>query len=116
MTKLGQTAIVAGRSMGGLAAAAALSKHFERVLIIDKDPLSSGAEPRPGVGQGHHLHNLLRSGELSIEKLLPGACAERISTQPISTIASTIPPRRGLTAAISPRGFWGLMGRGFVPS
>jgi len=46
--------------MGGLAAAAALAKHFERVLIVDKDPLPTGPEPRPGVGQGHHVHNLLR--------------------------------------------------------
>jgi 2-polyprenyl-6-methoxyphenol hydroxylase-like FAD-dependent oxidoreductase len=99
MTKLGQTAIVAGRSMGGLAAAAALSKHFERVLIIDKDPLSSGAEPRPGVGQGHHLHNLLRSGELSIEKLLPGACAEL-------TACGAVSLRAGIDMKISDHGQW----------
>jgi hypothetical protein len=69
-TRLGRAAIVAGRSM---AAVVALSKYFERVLIIDKDPLSPGAEPRLGVGQGHHLHNLVRRGTLDREAP-PGGC------------------------------------------
>jgi 2-polyprenyl-6-methoxyphenol hydroxylase-like FAD-dependent oxidoreductase len=99
MTKLGQTAIVAGRSMGGLAAAAALSKFFERVLIVDKDPLSSGAEARRGVGQGHHIHNLLRGGELSIEKLLPGACAELMAS-------GAAPLRSGIDIKIRDHGQW----------
>ena len=80
MTKLGGDAVVVGRSMGGLAAAAAMVKHFDRVLILDKDQLPKGPEPRLGVGQGYHLHNLLKGGELSIEKLLrradgAGRCA-----------------------------------------
>jgi hypothetical protein len=65
--------------MGGLAAAAAVARHFDRVVILDKDQLPDGPEPRLGVGQGHHLHNLLKGGELSIEKLLPGACAELLA-------------------------------------
>ena len=97
MAKLGGTAIVAGRSMGGLAAAAALSKHFEHVLIIDKDRLPSGPEPRPGVGQGHHVHNLLRGGELSIEKLLPGTCAELMARGAVTL-------RAGLDMKISDHG------------
>ncbi len=39
MAKTGKTALVTGRSMAGLAAAAAHSRHFERVAIVDKDPL-----------------------------------------------------------------------------
>jgi len=99
MTKLGRTAIVAGRSMGGLAAAAALSKHFERVLIIDKDPAPAGAEPRPGVGQGHHLHNLLRGGEVSLEKLLPGVRAELMAR-------GAVPLRSGIDIGIYDHGQW----------
>jgi 2-polyprenyl-6-methoxyphenol hydroxylase-like FAD-dependent oxidoreductase len=99
MAKLGGTAIVAGRSMGGLAAAAALSKHFERVLIIDKDQLASGPEPRPGVGQGYHVHNLLKGGELSIEKLLPGTCAELMAR-------GAVPVRAGVDMRISDHGQW----------
>ena len=61
--------------MAGLAAAAALSRHFERVEIVDKDPLDSTIQARPGVGQDHHAHNLLKGGEQSLERLLPGVTA-----------------------------------------
>ena len=79
MAPIGKTALVAGRSMAGLAAAAALSKHFEKVTILDKDPPNEKAEPRAGVGQGHHVHVLLKSGEQSIERLLPGTCEKLIA-------------------------------------
>jgi 2-polyprenyl-6-methoxyphenol hydroxylase-like FAD-dependent oxidoreductase len=69
---VGSLAVVAGRSMAGLAAAASLIRDFDRVLVLDKDPDVRGAGPRAGVGQGHHLHNLLKSGANSIEALLPG--------------------------------------------
>lgn len=70
---VGKTAVVVGRSMAGLAAGAALSKTFESVLIVDRDPAGADLDMRSGVGQGHHLHNLLKGGELSIERLLGGA-------------------------------------------
>jgi 2-polyprenyl-6-methoxyphenol hydroxylase-like FAD-dependent oxidoreductase len=73
MDRIGKTAVVAGRSMAGLGAAAALSKSFENVLIVDRDEVSDGLDARPGIGQGHHVHNLLKGGELAIEHLLPGA-------------------------------------------
>ena len=79
MAQIGKTALVAGRSMAGLAAAAALSKHFEKVTIVDKDPPNEKTEPRAGVGQGHHVHVLLKSGEQSIERLLPGTCEQLIA-------------------------------------
>ena len=79
MTRIGETALVAGRSMAGLAAAAALSRYFDRVVIVDKDPVTDTAEVRPGVGQGHHLHNLLKGGEQALERLLPGASAALIA-------------------------------------
>jgi 2-polyprenyl-6-methoxyphenol hydroxylase-like FAD-dependent oxidoreductase len=97
MTKLGGTAIVAGRSMAGLAAAAAVAKRFDRVLILDRDDLPAGPEPRVGVGQGHHLHNLLKGGELSIEKLLPGACAELMAQ-------GAVPVRSGIDIRITDHG------------
>ena len=97
MTKLGGTAIVAGRSMAGLAAAAAVAKRFDRVLILDRDDLPAGPDPRVGVGQGHHLHNLLKGGELSIEKLLPGACAELMAQV-------AVPVRSGIDIRISDHG------------
>ena len=46
----------------------------------------------------------------------PGACAERTSTHATSTVTSTAPPRRGLTAAISALGLRGSHdGRGREP-
>jgi 2-polyprenyl-6-methoxyphenol hydroxylase-like FAD-dependent oxidoreductase len=97
MAKLGGTAVVAGRSMAGLAAAAALAKHFERILIVDKDQIPAGPEPRLGVGQGHHVHNLLKGGELSIEKLLPGTCAGLMTE-------GAVPMRAGIDMRISDHG------------
>lgn len=72
MPLLGKTAIVAGAGMGGLGAAAALSPNFEDVLILDRDALPGHAGPRLGVGQGHHIHQLLKGGADSLERLLPG--------------------------------------------
>jgi len=74
-----------------------MAKHFDRVLILDKDRLPKGPEPRLGVGQGYHLHNLLKGGELSIEKLLPGTCAEFMAQ-------GAVPVRSGIDIKISDQG------------
>jgi 2-polyprenyl-6-methoxyphenol hydroxylase-like FAD-dependent oxidoreductase len=58
--------------MGGLAAAAALARQFASVLILDRDTLPDAAAVRMGVGQGAHTHQLLKAGEESLERLLPG--------------------------------------------
>src|SRR5688500_1065751 len=75
MASLGKQAIVVGAGMGGLSAAAALSKAFERVLVLDRDALPAAAAVRMGVGQGAHVHQLLKAGEESLERLLPGVTA-----------------------------------------
>ncbi len=69
---LGHSAIVVGAGMGGLAAAAALSPYFETVAVLDKDTLPDGFRPRPGAGQSSHIHQLLKGGANSLERLLPG--------------------------------------------
>ncbi len=74
--------------MGGLAASAALSRSFENVVIIDRDPSGPGVDARPGVGQGHHLHALQKGGELSAERLLPGTRAELIAAGAVEITAS----------------------------
>ncbi len=71
-SKLGKTAIVVGAGMGGLSAAAALAGRFGEVIVLDRDTLPEGAQWRMGAGQGAHLHQLLKAGELALEKLLPG--------------------------------------------
>jgi 2-polyprenyl-6-methoxyphenol hydroxylase-like FAD-dependent oxidoreductase len=99
MAQIGKTALVAGRSMAGLAAAAALCKHFEKVTIIDKDPPTDEAAPRSGVGQGHHVHVLLKSGEQAIERLLPGTC-EKLRAH------GAVPIRMSIDTCIHDHGQW----------
>jgi len=55
-------AIVLGGSMAGLVTAQALSKHFRRVTIVERDCLPKEPAARPGVPQGEHLHALLPGG------------------------------------------------------
>jgi 2-polyprenyl-6-methoxyphenol hydroxylase-like FAD-dependent oxidoreductase len=57
-----QHAIVIGGSLGGLLTARVLSKHFDRVTIIEKDRVELQPEVRPGQPQTRHLHALLATG------------------------------------------------------
>lgn len=79
MAKLGGTAIVVGAGMGGLSAAAALARQFASVIVLDRDTLPDGLAARMAVGQGAHTHQLLKAGELSLERLLPGITREFIA-------------------------------------
>ena len=64
-------AIVIGGSMAGLLAARVLSEHFERVTIIERDPLLDDAHPRKGVPQGRHVHGLLAGGAAILGAYFP---------------------------------------------
>jgi 2-polyprenyl-6-methoxyphenol hydroxylase-like FAD-dependent oxidoreductase len=57
-----QHAIVMGGSLAGLLTARVLSKHFDRVTIIEKDRVNHHPESRPGQAQTQHLHGLLATG------------------------------------------------------
>ena len=70
--KAGKRAIVAGGGIGGLAAAAALAGRFSEVIVLDRDSPPEGMKVRLGAAQGAHVHQLLKAGEQSLEKLLPG--------------------------------------------
>jgi len=69
-------AIVIGGSMAGLLAACVLSEQFERVTIIERDPLIDDAEPRKGVPQGRHVHALPAGGAAIVGAYFPGLFAE----------------------------------------
>lgn len=69
---LGDRVVVLGAGIGGCFAAAALSKYFQSVLVLDKDELPDGPLSRRGVGQGLHIHGLLRRPFDIACKLLPG--------------------------------------------
>lgn len=75
----GTHAIVMGAGMAGLLAARALSDHFDRVTIVDRDRVPAEAGFRDGVPQSRHVHALLRRGLIEIEALYPGIESELIA-------------------------------------
>jgi len=69
-------AVVLGASMGGLLAARALSEHFERVTLVERDFMPTPGEHRRGVPQSRHAHALLAAGCTVLERMLPGFVAD----------------------------------------
>jgi 2-polyprenyl-6-methoxyphenol hydroxylase-like FAD-dependent oxidoreductase len=68
----GKRVVILGAGIGGCFAAAAISRFFEETLIIDRDRIPEGPEPRPGIPQGLHIHGLLRRAIDIACRLLPG--------------------------------------------
>lgn len=64
-------AVVIGCSLAGLLTARVLSDHFERVTLLERDPVSDHPESRRGQAQTRHLHGLLAQGFRIIKKLVP---------------------------------------------
>ena len=64
-------AVVIGCSLAGMFAARILSDHFERVTIVERDPVSDRPESRKGQPQTRHLHGLLAQGFRIIKDLFP---------------------------------------------
>jgi 2-polyprenyl-6-methoxyphenol hydroxylase-like FAD-dependent oxidoreductase len=62
--------------MSGLLAARALSDHFPKVTIIERDALPDEAASRRGVPQGEHIHVLLARGGQVLDELFPGLVDE----------------------------------------
>jgi len=73
---IGKQAIVIGSSMSGLTAAHVLSKHFDHVVVIERDQLSGTPEARKGVPQGRQPHGLLVRGQMILESYFPGLVQE----------------------------------------
>lgn len=69
---LGGHALVVGAGIAGLASAAALAGHFERVTVLDRDRLPRTASTRSGTPQAHHLHFLQGGGLRALCSLFPG--------------------------------------------
>ncbi|MBL7500635.1 monooxygenase [Frankia sp. CNm7] len=78
------TVVVVGGSVAGLLAAAAASPSADRVVVLDRDQMPSGPEPRPGTPQARHSHGLLAGGRLAVETLLPGFTAQMIEAGALS--------------------------------
>ena len=73
---IGKHVIVVGAGMGGLAAAKALSGHFDHVTVLERDTLPRDPAPRPGTPQARHVHALLAGGLSALKELLPGIEAD----------------------------------------
>jgi 2-polyprenyl-6-methoxyphenol hydroxylase-like FAD-dependent oxidoreductase len=69
---VGKQAVVIGSGIGGLAAAGAVSDHFENVIVLERDKLPERTTPRAGTPQAQHTHVLLGGGERALESLFPG--------------------------------------------
>nr|WKN35443.1 hypothetical protein K4G66_24010 [Tunicatimonas sp. TK19036] len=66
-----KSAIVIGASMAGLVTARVLSEHFEKVFLVERDPILNQPESRKGQPQTQHLHALLASGLITLQKYFP---------------------------------------------
>ncbi len=96
MGKIGAHAVVLGASMGGLLAARVLADAYERVTVVERDPLPESGSDRRGVPQGRHAHALLPRGAQILEGLFPGLLA--------GLVADGVPVTR------EPREFWFSVG------
>ncbi len=76
---MGCHAVVIGGSIGGLLAARVLSGYFDRVTVVERDPIPKGVETRQSVPQGHHVHALFGGGVAVIERLYPGIFEELVA-------------------------------------
>jgi 2-polyprenyl-6-methoxyphenol hydroxylase-like FAD-dependent oxidoreductase len=63
---------VIGAGMSGLAAAGALARHFEQVIVLERDVLADGPAHRPGTPQSRQLHGLLSGGLDALCRIFPG--------------------------------------------
>ena len=91
-------AVVVGAGLGGLTAAAALARHFSRVILLERDRLPTHPEPRAGVPQGKHVHGLLGGGLNALETLFPGLSVELAA-------AGAVPIRIGLDVRLEQPGY-----------
>ncbi|WTW92293.1 FAD-dependent oxidoreductase [Streptomycetaceae bacterium NBC_01309] len=69
---------VLGGGLAGMLAARVLSRHLDRVTVIDRDRLPAGPVQRKGVPQARHAHLLWSGGARLVESLLPGT-TDRLS-------------------------------------
>nr|WP_221383186.1 FAD-dependent monooxygenase [Actinoplanes polyasparticus] len=72
MSQSREHAVVLGASVAGLLAARALADSYERVTVVDRDPLPAGGLDRKGVPQARHAHVLMRAGVRALDDLFPG--------------------------------------------
>ncbi|CAM3592602.1 MULTISPECIES: NAD(P)/FAD-dependent oxidoreductase [Paenibacillus] len=69
-------ALILGGGIAGLFTATVLSKHYEEVIITDRDEFPSRPENRAGTPQAYHPHRFLARGKMIVERWFPGITEE----------------------------------------
>ncbi|UGY94211.1 FAD-dependent oxidoreductase [Streptomyces gobiensis] len=69
---LGGHAVVVGASISGLLTAQVLTRHYERVTLVERDALPDGPQFRKGVPQARHPHALLAKGRQILAEMFFG--------------------------------------------
>jgi hypothetical protein len=59
-------------------AARALSDHYDRVTLLERDRFPEAPAARKGLPQGRHAHGLLEGGRGALERFLPGLTGELV--------------------------------------
>ncbi|MFI8295014.1 FAD-dependent oxidoreductase [Streptomyces nigra] len=92
-----RVAVVLGGSHTGMLAARALAGSADRVVVVERDVLPSGPDPRKGLPQSRHVHLLWSGGVRALEELLPGIGADLRAAgarrAPITTDMVALSPR-----------------------
>ncbi|MFJ5207164.1 FAD-dependent oxidoreductase [Streptomyces nigra] len=92
-----RVAVVLGGSHTGMLAAQALAGSADRVVVVERDVLPSGPDPRKGLPQSRHVHLLWSGGVRALEELLPGIGADLRAAgarrAPITTDMVALSPR-----------------------
>ncbi|MFR9794675.1 NAD(P)/FAD-dependent oxidoreductase [Streptomyces sp. MS06] len=68
-------AVVIGGGLAGLLAARVLSRHADKVTVIEGDVYPDGPQQRRGLPQGRQNHMLMAGGAEALDQLLPGTVA-----------------------------------------
>lgn len=68
----GRRAVVIGAGIGGLSVAGVLARHFEQVVVLERDRLAGNFGSRPGTPQDRHPHGLLAGGLRALDEIFPG--------------------------------------------
>lgn len=87
LRRLGERAVIAGGSLAGLLSARVLADYFDEVLVLDRDDIHDRPENRRMTPQSHHVHILLKGGEVATEELIPGFTEEMVSVGSVPMLA-----------------------------
>lgn len=79
MRQIGEHAVVLGAGVAGLFAARVLTESYERVTLVERDPLPAGATNRRGVPQGRHAHVMMPRGTQVLDELFPNVVWEMVA-------------------------------------